>query len=478
MKRVLNWDKPVLLVLPVLFLTGAYFLSVQTLIYSAILVLLVVAYEFIFYGDRNVYALDGIRHMAFPSLVYVSYTLLVAIPAIILASSTEHARISDFMVSIYSFYFCFPAGLLIGRIFSPIDRVKLLSLSKPGLKKSTDDHRMYEILFITFTLMVLIFILYLIRIESYPIVELIRNPEFYLTSFIMREEAFKLLKVSLLEKYIFSMARDLIIPILITGSLFLSVKYGERRYRTLFFLSLTLGLANNSISLAKLPTAAIFLSLVSFYFLYKQSFKIRTILVSLLSVLSFPYIVVYYVSLPELRHASILVPSILRRIFIVPSDILFQYFRIFPDIHGFLMGRSSKFFSWLQPEGGFNTANYVARVYWQEPQTTGSANAIFLGNFWADFGITGVLLSGLFVGWFVHLLYQQILVTSHYQKTIIYVSFTTALVTTMSFAFVSSSITVLLVTKGLLFVPVILWLFRNRKIFDPVILSEIRNRPS
>ena len=475
MKRELNWDKTLLFLLPIIFLSLAYYIPGNTIVHATFLAMLVIIYELIFYKSRSVYGIDGIRYLSFPSLIYVSYTVLVAIPAVVLAASLEGERVSDFIVSILSFYLFFPLGLFIGNIFMPLDMKRMRSFEMPGLEKHDLDKIIYEILFILLTIMIGVVGLYLIRIDSYPILELIRNPEFYLSSFMMREEAFKLLKISMVEKYLFSMARDIFIPFLITGSLFLSIKYGIRKYWYLFGISLTLGLVNNSISLAKMPTAAIFLSLVTFYFLYKQAFKVRTILFSLASVLSFPYLVVYYVSIPELRHASILIPSILRRIFIVPSDILYQYFNIFPDFHGFLMGRSSKFFSWLHPEGGFNTANYVARVYWNEPQTTGSANAIFLGNFWADFGLIGVILSTFFVGWFIHVLYYQLLELSDYKKNIFYMSITTALVTTLTFSFVSSSITVLLVTKGLLVVPILLWMVRNKALFSLKSINRIQS---
>lgn len=471
--KSLNWDKPFLLILPAAFLLIAFFIPVKVIFYAAILSGLVLFYEAFFYKNRRMYGLDGIRILAFPSLVYVAFTFLVAIPSVILASNLDGQRVNDFLTTIFSFYLFYPIGLLIGNIFFPINSRGIENLGNPGLEKDKSDTVAYEILFVIMTIMVLIVGLYIVRIDSYPILELIKNPEFYLSSFMMREEAFKLLKISMVEKYVFSTARDIFIPILITGSLFLSLVYKKRNYWLLFYAAFVLGLVNNSISLAKMPTAAIFLSLVSFYFVYRQAFKIRTILFSLLTVLSFPYLVVYYVSIPELRHASILVPSILRRIFIVPSDILYQYFKIFPDFHHFLAGRSSKLFSWLHPEGGFNTANYVAKVYWNEPHTTGSANAIFLGNFWADFGYVGVFLSMIFVGLFIHYLYYQLVETSGYRKNIIYMSVTTALVTTLTFSFVSSSVTVLLVTKGLIVVPVILWVIRNRKIFHASVLNDL-----
>jgi hypothetical protein len=125
-------------------------------------------------------------------------------------------------------------------------------------------------------------------------------------------------------------------------------------------------------------------------------------------------------------------------------------------MHSFLYGKSTNLFSWLYSEGNFKTANYVAKIWWQEPNTTGSANAIYLGNFWADFGIAGVIFSTLFVALFLHYFYLLILRSSNYSKNIIYITLTTGLVGTFTFNFISTSVTILFITKGLIFVIILL----------------------
>jgi hypothetical protein len=95
-------------------------------------------------------------------------------------------------------------------------------------------------------------------------------------------------------------------------------------------------------------------------------------------------------------------------------------------------------------------ANYVARYWWRDPNTTGFANAMFLGNFWADFGAVGVASSCFMVGFIIHWLYYRLINIAQYKKNIIFVIFSTVTVPVSTFNFFSSNFTSLLITRGLL----------------------------
>ena len=151
-------------------------------------------------------------------------------------------------------------------------------------------------------------------------------------------------------------------------------------------------------------------------------------------------------------------------------EVLFEYFKIFPDKHPYLLGRSTQLFSWIHSDGNFNTANYVAQVWWKDRFTSGSANAIYIGNFWADFGLFGVMIITIILGFLIHYIYNQILTTSHYKMDMIYVIFTTAFISHFTFSFVSSSITVIAITKGMIFIPLILYFYRHLQ-------SKFKNAP-
>ena len=61
-------------------------------------------------------------------------------------------------------------------------------------------------------------------------------------------------------------------------------------------------------------------------------------------------------------------------------------------------------------------SNYVAQVWWKEKFTSGYANVLYLGNFWADFGYSGVYVSTFILGYIANWLYSLILLISKYEK--------------------------------------------------------------
>ena len=80
------------------------------------------------------------------------------------------------------------------------------------------------------------------------------------------------------------------------------------------------------------------------------------------------------------------------RLFYVPSQVVYYYFEVFPHWHGFLYGRSIDKFARLMGMVPFDTANYVG-VY-AVPNGIDSilANAAFIADLNADFGMPGVLV--------------------------------------------------------------------------------------
>ena len=109
----------------------------------------------------------------------------------------------------------------------------------------------------------------------------------------------KLLDVSIFEKYLFSWQREIILPFGILGSLFLAAQYNRNKYKILFLLFLLMGIFNNSLTVAKMPTASIIFSLCSFYFIYRQRINFKFVLISLIVIFIFPIFIMYVVSIPE-----------------------------------------------------------------------------------------------------------------------------------------------------------------------------------
>ncbi len=463
-------DKAVILLYPLGLLLISFFVDNDVFIYSLLLLTSIIIYEIFISQDQPYSGIRGVWLLATPSLIFVSYTVFISIPSIYIISTIDHPQELNYFLSVLSFYLLFPMGLYFGNKIYPIQHERVEKMYEMEWSLEMGHRRIYEILIVMLSIIILILGLYIIRVETIPVFEIIRNPNVYKTLFMLREESMKLLNVPKIEKYFYSWSRDLLIPLGIVSSLFLYMNNKKRKYFLLFLIYFFVGIFNNSITVAKLPIAAIFFSLMAMYLLKKRHFSFRMIIVSIISIFSIPVMINYIASLPHLRTPEKLLYAIAYRLFIVPAEVLFEYFKIFPNKHPFLLGRSTQLFSWIHSDGNFNTANYVAQVWWKDRFTTGSANAVYIGNFWADFGLFGVMIMTLILGFLIHYIYKQILATSDYKMDMIYVTFTTAFISHFTFSFVSSSITVIAITKGMIFIPLLLYFYRNLQ-------SKFKNAP-
>jgi len=446
----LNPDKYFLIILSILVVLILLYSPDSSLIYSLGLIFSLIIYEILIYPYRIIYGITGIKVLAMPSIAFISFTVLIAIPAIYVASVNSGPYSNMFMFSILSFYIFYPMGLYLGNYFHRINCKKINLLSNMSFSNSRIDIIIYEGMLILLFTSLLIFILYLLRVETIPLFLMLTDSKSYLSIWMVREESMKLLNVTFIEKYFFAWLRDIFIPLGIISCLFLVVQYQKRKYFIIFSIFLLLGIINNSLTIAKAPTAALFLAITAFIFIKSKKVSLKFIFISLIIIFSFPYLVIHLVTPPEFRAPSNLLNSLFLRVFVVPAEALYQYYEVFPSKHEFLLGKGSKLFSWLHSEGLFNAANYVAKIWWSDPTTTGNANANYLGTFWADFGWYGVIISTILIGYIIHLFYWKLIVVSDYKKNIIYVSISSISVMMMSFTFISGNFTTIILTRGLL----------------------------
>lgn len=401
-------------------------------------------------NNRLAYGLSGIRILSIPSTIYISYTVFIAIPSLFVPLVEDTTYLVPFYLSVYQFYILFPLGLLFINHIQPIDQIQVKSLYNGSLEKSKIDYLMYELLIILFTISIGIMLLYIIRVDVIPLFVMISNPKAYLYLFALREDAMKVLEVSFVEKYLFSWLKSILFPIGIIGSLFLVTLYKKRKHVILFSLFLFFGILNNSLTVAKAPTASLMLSIIAFFFLLKNKIELRFLLFSTLLIFLFPIIVVNFTNLPQNRDPLNLFTSMLLRLFYIPVEALYQHFIVFPDIHPFLKGQGTNMFSWLYMGETFDVSNFVSRIWWNDPTTTGYANAIFIGGFWADFGLIGVMIASFLIGVFTHVLYRFTLQIAGYKKDIVYMTISCSTIGLFTFSFISINFTTLLLTKGIL----------------------------
>lgn len=441
------------------------------------LIVSVIIYLILTYDKWEICGLSGLKILAWPSIIFVSYTMIIAIPSIYITIINSGVEREYYYFSILLFYLIIPIGYKLASKISYIDIDRIKSMSFRPFSVYKGDGIYNELIKILFITCLFIFINYLIRTPHIPIIVMIKHPGEGVILSLLREESMKLLNVTFIEKYMFAWLRELFIPIGVAACLFLVYTQKNTSYKVLFVLFLVFGVINNSLVLTKSSVAALFLALFGVIFLKKQKITVKFLLFSTIFIFMFPLLVYMFIS-PEdsqMRNVFHVMWMISVRLFIVPADVLYQYFDIFPRIHNFLYGRSTNLFSWLHHDGHFNAPNYVAKLWWNEPDTTGSANAIFLGNFWADFGLVGIILSMLVIGLIVYILYYNLVKATSYRKNIIYVSLTAGLLPVFTFSFISSNFTTLMLTRGLLIIWFVLKIIqlRNRTNIDKTVSNTI-----
>lgn len=445
-----NIDRLLIFVLPIALLSILFWMPYHLIVQSSVLVISIFFYVTLTYKNRLIYGFSGIRIASIPSIIIATFTVFIALPSINVLAMMDHPGETPYFCSIILFYVLFPAGLLIGSKYRCINLNKVNLLLVGTSHKEKYDKYFYEILVIIFSFAILIFTGYLLRVNEIPLLELLKNPGDTIKFFFMREEALKILKMTRIERYMFHWLRSLLIPFGIIGSLFLSLVYKRRKYILLFILFLFLGLVVNTITIEKSPIASIFLSIGAYIFLTRNRINPTLIIAIIVVILLGPVLITYFIFLGREDILNVILLSYFDRLIIKPTEILFYYFKYFPSTHEFLLGRSSQLFSWLHIDGTFPLSNYVARLWWDSPHTTGLANANYLGNYWADFGWYGIIVSTFSFGIICHLLQWKILETTNYKKNIIYLIVMTVSVPIFTFGFFSSNFTILFFTKGLI----------------------------
>jgi len=451
-----NIDRSLVFLLPLFLLIIQFFMPSEWLLESSLLCISIFIYILITYKYRLVYGFSGIRIASIPSIIVATFTLFISIPSIYVLMIREHSNELSYFYSILLFYFLFPAGLFIGQLYRHIDINRMRGILKGKIIKDKYDYVFYEIILIILSVSILIFLGYLLRVNEIPLIELIKNPGDSTKFFYMREDALKTLHMTKIERYLFFWLRSLFIPFGIVGSLFINSMYSKYKYKILFISFFVFGILVNTITLEKSPIASIFLSIAAYVFLKKEKMKIGLIITLIFITLAGPMIISYFLFIDRENVFDVILWTYINRLFVTPSEVLFYYFQYFPERHEFLLGKSSQLFSWMFSEGTFPVSNYVAKLWWNMPKTTGSANAIYLGNFWSDFGWYGTIISTFIFGFISHLFQWKILFTTKYQKNLLYLVIMSICIPIFTFGFFSSNFTILFFTKGLLLLVIFL----------------------
>lgn len=461
MNKIPNIDFFILFSLPIALICGLITLSEKALFFYIILICVLFFFQLVIYRKRYIFGYSGILNFSIPSIVLTTYSIFIALPSVYVCSVNEHEAIYPYFYSIISFYFFYPAGLFLADSIWKIDYQRTNKIYKQPMEKSKYDIITSDYLWLVLPVILVIAVLFVFRINQIPLVELFLHPGDYARLSVLRDQSYLVAGISSIEKYIIAWQRAVFIPTLIVGSLFLYICYQRKAYLYIFITSFIVGILFNSLTLEKSPVAAIFLSLMAFYYLHKNKLNLKVILLAITLTFAIPVLIMAIKFYREEGLFELLYISTLNRIFLVPAKALYAHYVMFPSLEDFLWGRSTNLFAWMHPDGGFPLSNYVARFWWKEPQATGTLNATYLAFFWADFGAIGVIISSFFVGFITQWVYYTFLTIADYKKNILYVIFSTCMLPAFTFSFFNSNFTILLVTRGVLLTLILLVLIKH-----------------
>ena len=338
-----------------------------------------------------------LRHITFPAFWYLTYLAAVVVPGLVVAADRDHPNEPTFLFAMLSVLVTAPAGMLLANAAARFARAetgaffaRALPATAPGLH--------YRVVFWSAIGGTLLMVgQYLREVPSIPLFYLIRHPGSLAEVTLLREESFKLLESRFL--YFYEVLRKVGFPVLVAVSLGQYLQTRAREWWRAFLFVSVLGIFFASLSVAKAPVALIALIGCFTWYLHRGGrLSVRAVVLGALLVLCFPLAVLLALSTRAEVTVWTLLVAIMRRLFVLPAEILYSYFEIFPARLDFLHGRTIGRVAWLLGEPSFSLSSYAYQYIFPGGIDSGSAPAAFIGYFYADFGLAGVVLGGLLTG--------------------------------------------------------------------------------
>ena len=344
-----------------------------------------------------------LRRLTVPAVWYLSYLAGTAVPALFVAAEERSAYVTPFLFAVVATLFTAPLGMLLVNLASGFTREEAKAFFGTPLERR--NLRLSELT--TFLLLLAICLAltvgYFIETPIIPLFYLIRNPGSAAVLILMREESFKLLESRFV--YAYDVARNVLYPFLITLSLGYYLISRRTGWLLLFLVTFGAGCFFAAASIQKMPVAVLVLVTTLFIYLYRGGqFSAKAAALGFAAVFLFP-VAVLYQSQRGLGISGVDIGmAILRRLFYVPAEVLYNYFVVVPDVVPYLYGRTIGRVQWVLGGSEINIGNLVFRFMFPNRIESGIANTSFLGYLHADFGVVGILLGGALVGVLVQLL--------------------------------------------------------------------------
>lgn len=422
--------------------------NISTLIVVSLIVLIFSSWMM----HRTAAILD-IKRVGIVSFWYFTYIIMVYIPSILVYFEKQSPYRDTFLFSVQSVLVTVPLGIYIFNLFSKFKPTEIkVYWESPVYRESLGAHKFIAYLFILIGCLA-VTVLYFMHTKVIPLVYLIQHPNQVEALILLREQSFKALDPRWADSggtkmfYVYLFLRTMIYPFIIIVTLGYYLLSRKLKWLLLFLGTSLIGVFYAASSIARAPVAAIFLRVMVFLYIYKcGKISKRLIVILLILVLLFPVFVTSF-GYGSNNGLIDVMQSVFRRMCYTPAWGLYYYFEIFPENHDFVFGQTlAKPFLQFFTKDFFYIENYVYKYMFPTRVVTGHENDAFISNFYADFGLWGVVFGGIIVG-FIMQFFQVYFIRS--KKTVVNI----ALFSFMIYAFWvlnSGSLTSVLFVNGVL----------------------------
>ena len=405
-------------------------------------------------------SLFNLRQLTIPALFYFMYFGIILIPGFFIFDAEITPSRWRFLFGIESVLLTVPLGICVANLLLRFRRQEIASYFRRPVALEPLDASAKRIYLIVLGLALVLVLMNLWETPVIPLLYLIVHPGDFLQVALLREDSFKLLTSHFL--YAYYVVRTTVLPFLIILALGRYLQQKEPAWRRLFVISLVLGVLYAAVTVEKAPVAAIAAVLGIFYYLFKggKLGKRATVVFPLLF-LSFPIIVVLLAyNGSEAGTLSGALQAMATRIFYSPAEVVYAYFEVFPGVLPFQHGAGMVKLGHLMGWTVIDIPNFVG-VYMEGAKDldTITANTCFIGNFNADFGLPGVVVSGIAAGFimqFVNVYFCR------RPKTVVHLA-ACALCFWAFGMLVTSALSTQLLSGGVTFALLLLWLFKDRE---------------
>jgi hypothetical protein len=395
----------------------------------------------------------NLRALTLPGFWYLVYLAIILIPSFfVFAEQVDPYRLR-YLFAVESALLTVPLGIIfMKQLFKFHTRETVVFYRSPLQPSRSDLSVLTFVLFLG--LAWALTLLYVREVKEIPLFYMIAHPGESALLTQLREESLKLLASPL--RYAYSVLMSTFYPFLILVAFGQYLQTKQKTWGWLFVASLLSGGLFAGFTIAKSPVAALFLMVCACYYLYKGGKVGGKFVISLVVLfLVFPFFVIVREYAGQIGPVAA-IENVGRRIFHVPASVLYYYFEVFPDVVPYQYGATIEKLAWILGREPFNSTNFVTLYSAPHAMASATANAAFLGNMNADFGLAGCLIGGVLVG--VLLQAAQIYVVRRGKSPM-----SMALYSFLLFDFVllnSSALPVVLLSDGALLVFLLAWTMR------------------